>query len=211
MPRLMRDLDLDRVARVEIAERRNEGVHLRGGIDRIDDPPGVRAQHAALVGDADRRRPLPDEIDQTRHPPPREGVPAAAPDRAYVVVSGTRGLEEPADLLRRILQVGIERDDELSLGVLEPGEDRGMLAEVALEQHHARLPRAGLLLAAQQGHRSIAAPVIDEDALVRHLETVEGGIEPPEERRQRSLLIENGYDDAEGGAGSLHGGGVYSH
>ena len=33
-------------------------------------------------------------------------------------------------------------------GMLEPGEDRGMLTEIALEQYDARLPRAGLLLAA---------------------------------------------------------------
>src|SRR6185437_9130536 len=71
---------------------------------------------------------------------------------------------------------------------------------------HPRLPRPGLLLASQQGHRTIAAAVIDEDALIRHLETIEGGIEPAEQRRQRSLLVENGHDDAQGGAGSLHGG-----
>ena len=47
--RFVRHFDLGRIARVQIAERRNEGVDLHRGIDRIDDV--ARRRRAACSPD----------------------------------------------------------------------------------------------------------------------------------------------------------------
>ena len=54
-----------------------------------------------------------------------------APHAADVVVALRPLREQLADLLGRILQVGVERDDALAAHALEAGDDRRVLAVVA--------------------------------------------------------------------------------
>ena len=100
----------------------------------------------------------------------------------------------------RVLQVGIKGDDDLAGRVLESGEDRRVLAEVALKQDHVRFPRARSVLGAQQRDRAIGAAVVHEDALVRCAQLIERLIEPHEQLRQAGLLVEDRHDDADFGA-----------
>ena len=65
-------------------------------------------------------------------------VLALRADRADVVVARVHLGEQLADLLRRILQVGVQRDDALAAHLLEAGHDRHVLAEVGGEQDDAR-------------------------------------------------------------------------
>ena len=113
--------------------------------DRVDDVAAVGAQHAALVGHLDAGDALAQAVHRPRRdaPPPR--VLARAAHAADVVVARVHRGEQLADLLRRILQVGVERDDALAAAVLEAGDDRHVLAVVGVEQDDARHvgPRAG--------------------------------------------------------------------
>ena len=103
---------------------------------------------------------------------------------ADVIGAGVHRREQLADLLRRILQVGVERDDSLAAHALEAGEDREVLAVVRVEKDDARHvgPRGELVL--QQRRRLVAAAVVDEDHLVADLQRVERRIQPREQRRQ---------------------------
>ena len=116
---------------------------------------------------------------------------------ADVVGAGVHRGEQLADLLRRVLQVGVERDDALAAHALEAGDDRHVLAVVRVEQHDARhvRPRGELVL--QQRGRAVAAAVVDEDHFVGDAERVERRIQPREQRRQPGLLVVDGDDDGE--------------
>ena len=76
----VRHLDLDRMARERVAERRHERAHLDAAVDRVDDVAAVAAQHAALVGDPDLRRALADPVHHPRGglAPPRHPGDARA-------------------------------------------------------------------------------------------------------------------------------------
>jgi hypothetical protein len=61
-----------------------------------------------------------------------------APDRADVVVAAVHGGHQVGDFLGRVLQVGVQGDQATTPGVGEAGHDRHVLAEVAVEEDHAR-------------------------------------------------------------------------
>ncbi len=48
------------------------------------------------------------------------------------------------DLLRRVLQIGIQGDDQIARHVAEPGHNRRVLAVVAVEQHGNDVAAFGL-------------------------------------------------------------------
>ena len=192
----MGDLDLRRVAGVQITQRRNEGFDFHGGVHRVDHVAPIGAQHAALIGDAYRRRAVAQRVDGARECAARPVVLAAAAYRTDVIVPGAQRLDEARNLLRRVLQIRIHRDDGGALRALEAGHDGGVLAEVALQDDDARFRGAQRVLRPKDRHRAIPAAVVDEDAFIRDPEAIEDGIEAREESRQPGLLVEHGNDDA---------------
>ncbi len=155
----------------------------RAAGDRVDDVAAVGAQHAALVGHPDVGDALAQPVHRARcdAPPPR--VLARSPHAADVVVAGVHLGQQAGDLLRRILQVGIERDDALAAHVLEAGDDRHVLAVVGVEQDDPRHVGSGQELVLEQRRRAVAAAVVDEDDLVRDMQRVERRIQPGEQAR----------------------------
>jgi hypothetical protein len=126
--------------------------------------------------------------------------PGVVPQPAHaadVVVAFVHTREQLADLLGRVLQVGIERDHALAAAALEAGDDGEVLPEVAVQQHHARDVGALVELLAQQRRRAVAAAVVHEDHLVLEPERVEGRVEPGEESGQARFLVVDGNDDRE--------------
>src|SRR4029077_6567306 len=103
--------------------------------------------------------------------------------------------EQLADLLRRILQVGVERDDALAAAALEARHDRHVLAEIAVEQDYAGHIGPLRELLAQQRCRAVAAAVVDEDYPIRLPERIERRVEAGEERRQAGLFVVDRDDD----------------
>ena len=81
------------------------------------------------------------------------------------------------------MQVGIEGDNRLAADFAEAGHDRHVLAEVAVEQNHARDVGPALELFAQHRSGAVVAAVVDEDDFVAALERVERGIETLKQRR----------------------------
>ena len=118
-------------------------------IDRVDDAAVIAAQHAALVRDADRGRALAQAVHQARGGLAPQHVLAAEADGAHVVRPGIHRRDQARDLLRRVLQVGIQRDDVSAARLRERGENRHVLAGIACQHHHARDVRPLLKLFAQ--------------------------------------------------------------
>src|SRR5438477_9058747 len=189
------DLDLARAVGVGVSERRDKCADLARGGDGADDVAAVRAQHAALVGHLDAGNALAHAIHRLRGhvPPPR--VLARAAYAADVIVPGIHGGDEFADLLRRILEVGIESDDTLAAAMLETGDDCEVLSIVGIEHDYPRHVGALQELILEHRRRPVAAAIVDEDDFVAPAELVERRIETVEERLQSRLLVVNGDHD----------------
>ncbi len=118
-----------------------------------------------------------------------------------VVVALIELVDQFADLLRRILQVGIQGDHELAARIGQARHHGRVLAEVGVEHHHPRLLRAQQELLPQQRDRTILAAVIDEHDFEGDLQRIEGRIQPREQGRQHGLFVVNRNHDAELGIG----------
>ena len=129
------------------------------------------------------------------------------PEAADVVVAGVDLRQQLRNLLGRILQVGVERDDDLAAHPLERRHDRHVLAVVGVEIDDAGDVGPRGVLGAEQFERTVGAAVVGEDDLVGLAESVEHGVEAGEERRQVRLLVVDGDDDGKenGGRRGGHG------
>ena len=76
----------------------------------------------------------------------QERVDAPVAPCADDVVAGVDLREQPRDLLGRVLEIGVDRDDDVAARVGEAGEDGGMLPDVPGERddRHARVARRDL-------------------------------------------------------------------
>ena len=128
------------------AERRDERRGLVAVVDLVDDVARVGAQHAAEVRQLHPRDRDRHAVDDRARPARRKaGVLPALPHAADDVVPLGDLREQLRDLLGRVLQVGVERHDDVPRHVSEAGEDRLVLAEVVRELEDAdavRAPRA---------------------------------------------------------------------
>ena len=114
-----------------VGQRRNEGGLLVAGHHGIDDMAAIGAQHASVVVHRNANDQRGNPVVQARGNTPIGLIlPRRAPSADDVVAGGDR-FEQPRDLLGRILQVGVEGDDHLAAAFAEPGEQGGMLAEIA--------------------------------------------------------------------------------
>ena len=98
--------------------------------DAVDEPRGVGAEKRIL---------------------PVQTVPA------HVVVAGVDLGQQFRDFLRRILQVGIERDDRVAADAFKRGHDRHVLAVIGVEIDHAGDVGPRRLLDPQQFERAVDA------------------------------------------------------
>ena len=106
-------------------------------------------------------------------------------------------LEQARDLLRRVLQIGIERDDDGAARVGESREHGSVLARVARERDHGH-PMVFRLDDEEFLERPIGAPVVDIDDLGGTIERVEYGPDPCVELRETALLVEDRDHDRGG-------------
>src|SRR6185312_16432101 len=130
----------------------------------------VAAQHAALVGDLDLCRALANAIHHARGELAPVDIVTPRAHGPHVVRPLVHGGDELSDLLRRVLQVGIQRDDVVAARVGEARENGHVLTRVTGEEEHPSTVRAALELRPQYGRGTIAAAVIDEYHLVRPIE-----------------------------------------
>jgi hypothetical protein len=126
-----------------------ELVAASGGLDRRDDcgaqraEAGLRVRHAGAEGARDEgaRKPV-GEPAARRH---ERGVAPPCADHEVGPV-GEKRRQQGRDLLRRVLAIGVERDDVAGaqrLGAGEAGGEGPALAEVALVARHGGAARVG--------------------------------------------------------------------
>ena len=197
----MLDLDLGRIGGIAHGQRRDEGRGLAAGGDVLDDVAPVGAQHATLVAHADVRGGLADHVEQARGAAAEPGILAVLAVAADHVVPVVDFRQQFGNLLRRVLQIGVERHDHLAAGALEGRHDRHVLAEVAVEVDHAHLFRALLVEIPQQCERIVAAAVVGKKDFVGLADPVEHRRQTRKQCRQVFLFVVHRYDDCEIGLG----------
>ncbi len=142
------------------------------------------------------------------------GVLAAHAEGVDEVIALGEERHHLGDLLRGVLQVGVEGDEPIAARVGQAGGDRRMLAEVAreLHQHQLRMER---LLGPHQARSAIARAVVDADHLPAHGQRPAYREEAAEERRYVALLVVHRDDHREldgvvaGGGDQGAGGGAH--
>ena len=124
----------------------------------------------------------------------KQVVLPVGPHAAHHVETLLHGSDQPGDLLGRVLQVGVQGDDDLALGLLKSGHDGGMLAVVAIQEnaHHPAVMFAGSGFNHVVG--SIAAAVIHQDDFKRLPAAAAGRQAATDQFIQVRGLVENGND-----------------
>ena len=77
----------------------------------VDDMAAVSAQHAAVVAHRFAGGALDQAVDHLRRGFAEDAVLTVLADGAHHVVAFIRLLYQPRDLFRRVLQIGVERND----------------------------------------------------------------------------------------------------
>ena len=131
-------------------------------------------------------------------------VPALDAHRPHDVVPLVDGGHDAGDLLRGVLEVRIERDDDLPTGRLEARHDRHVLTEVAVEVDEADHVGPQSPMAQQEGKRRVPAAVVYEDDLVGAPHPVQDGEEAREEVGEALLLVVDGDDHRDVRATSVY-------
>src|SRR5436309_2964513 len=137
----------------------------------------------------------------TRRSKPSSAVsasPVAAHTRPNSPKSWIGRVEEPRDVARIVLQVGVDRDDDPAARVLDAGGEGGGLAVVARQADDAE-PRLARDEPDEALEAPVAAPVVDRDDLRRAAERIEHRAELGDERLQALRLVVERDDDRERG------------
>ncbi len=197
MALLVMHTHLGRIAGEAVGKRGDEGVDRAAAHDGLDDRPLVRAQHATLVRHADVGRHRAHAVDEFRSVGAEKRVVPLQPESADIVVTGVDALQERRDVLRRVLQIGIERDDHVALHALKRRHDGHVLAVVGVEIDDAGDVGALRVLGAEQLDGAVVRAVVGEEDFVATPEAVEHRVQAREEGREIQLLVVNRDDDRE--------------
>ena len=114
--------------------------------------------------------------------------------RTKLISFETDLLQQFRNLLRGILQIGVQGHDHVAAHAFERRHDSHVLAIIRIEIDDPGDIRPGGMLRAQQLEGAVGAAVVGEDDLVGPSEPVEHGIEAGEEHRQVGLLVVDGDD-----------------
>jgi hypothetical protein len=108
-------------------------MHAREQRDAPQEFGAVDAQSAAGVGNGVARQPVAHAAGEARGRPAQPGVLPVGSDAAdhVAVVEILQTIEEPGDVRRVVLQVGVEGDDDAAAGRAEARGQRRRLAGVA--------------------------------------------------------------------------------
>jgi hypothetical protein len=109
---------------------------------------------------------------------------------------------ELVDQCRRMLPIAVHEQDGAQAGVVEAGEQRRLLAEIAGQRKHLNVEVVGRKFA-RNGKRSVAAAVVDIDDLGRQpagrLEGAGGLDEARVQGGEIGRLVEQRHDDGKAG------------
>ncbi len=133
----------------------------------------VGVEGAAEVGDVGPGEASQHPVDEPRgqRPPPR--VVTAQATAARDVGARLDGRDQPGEVGRRVLEIGVHRDDDVTACPNEPGVHRRVLAEVPLEAYCADAG-VGAVQRSTIAHVRSVRSVVDDDQLVGPAEGLEG-------------------------------------
>jgi hypothetical protein len=166
-----------------------------GGGHDVHDIAVIAPQHTAVVVElhaGDRRGRA---VHEARRALPEEVVLPVGAHRAHDVVTGVHLGHELRNLLRRVLEVRVERDHVLAVRGGEGRHDRHVLARVAHELHRLHQTRVGRRRSPQDLERAVPGAIVHEDDLEGPSESLEHGKEPREKHGEISVLVEDRNDD----------------
>ena len=131
----------DAVAPV-VREHRDEAVQLAVQPQPLHDLGPVGLQPAVEVVQAQAGDAAGDPVEDLRRDAPRERVAPLRLPAADEVEALVELRQQPRDLGRIVLEVGVDRDDDVALGVREPRRERRRLAEVPAQADHPHVVAA---------------------------------------------------------------------
>jgi hypothetical protein len=189
------------------AESGIEAMALRQPAERLRGFPADQAEGARVVLDQRHVRQLAEHaVKQVHSRASNPGLLPRAADGEHHLGAVAPLFDQFRNKFRRILQVGVHRDDRVGVGgVRDAGGQRRLEAKVAGELDDLE-PRILLLLGQEQFRRAVLAAVVDQHGAPLHPRVFfEQRRQPGECLRQHGFLIEHRHDDGDGGRGMGHG------
>jgi hypothetical protein len=178
--------------------QRNEAVHPAVQPQFPGGARPIQLQAAVHVPErSPEQHPHDDEIEDTRGEHLQPAVAAMLPPAADdVELSGRQRVVHPRELVRFVLQVGIQGEDVLASRHLEAALEGRRLAEVPPERENAYFgvqpgKRPQLL------ERVVGRAVVDEEQLVTRLERPQSLANCRDELAEALALVVDGNDDRE--------------
>ena len=191
----MLDLDFRGVRRESVGEGGDEQRAFVCFQDGVDHVALVCAQHTALVFHSDVRHFVAREVYDFGAVAAQCRVFALLAVSADTVAAFVDFREKCVDFFGRILQVGVERNDDVARRAFECGDDCRVLPVVAVEVDELYDVGAFGAKAAQHFARGVPTAVIDENHLPASAERVHCFAKSVEEVSEISLFVVHGdYD-----------------
>ena len=156
---------------------------------RVDDMAAIGAQHAAIVAHRFTGGALDQAVDHLRGAFTEEGVLAVLAHGTDHVVALIGLLDQARDLFRRVLQVGIKGNDQVTGNVAEARHNRRVLTIVAVQQDRHHVAAFGLGGFGEHSRRVIAAAVVDQQNFILPSERRAGGVGAADKLRQALLFV----------------------
>ncbi len=156
------------------------------------------------------RDPVADAVRLPALPPPELGVlPVLPPAGDHVDAVLVEHRDQPGDLLRVVLQVGVDGRDHLAVGRREPGLERRRLPAVLRHPQHPQ-PRVPPHPRLEQPRRPVRAPVVNEQHLERPAQRRQRRVDPAEQNVDVLLLVVTGDHQRQVGV-CVHAAGTIPH
>jgi molybdopterin molybdotransferase len=139
-----------------------------------------------------------DTVEDAREDPSCERVATLRLPPGHEVEAFVELREQPRDLRWIVLEVAVDRDDGVAARLVEAGDERGGLAEVAAEPHDADV-LLRVVQARQRSERPVGGAVVDEDRLPLGMQRLERRAQLVVEECDAAFLVVNGNDHGDHG------------
>ena len=134
-------------------------------VDAVHHLPAVGPEHAAVILEFDPGDPGHGAVHKIGRQAPQPRVQAVLPPAPHGVVALLQLGHELGDVLRQVLEVGVEGDHDLAPGGLKAGKDGLVLAEVADELDEPDVVGVALIKPGQDFPGAVAGAVVHQDNL----------------------------------------------